>query len=134
MMLTFTGQLDKILDGSKTMTTRLDAKERKYQEAVRKFRAGEPVIAHMWWKNPRTRHPDCYKIGRVTVKQAGRKLGAYFDQEDATRDGFTTIREYKQELARLNEMPWYEVDRTTWTQIIWKKSGWLDGPHPRKVA
>ena len=134
MMLTFSGQLDKILDGSKTMTTRLDAKEMKYREAVRKFNAGEIVVGHMWWKNPRTGHPECYKIGQAQIRQVGRKKGEYLDTADAIRDGFDDLIDYKDALADLNDMGWTEVDRTTWTQIRWNKDFWLDGPHPRKVA
>ena len=131
-MLTFTGQLDKILDGTKTMTTRLDAKGWYFRTI-----AGGSVL-DMWWQNPRTRKPDCYKIGRTVCYSLDRKTGAYFDQKDAEQDGFPTIREYKEALAKLNNMPWYEVDRTMWTQIRWvDQSGhahWIDGPHPRKVA
>jgi hypothetical protein len=128
-MLPFTDQLYEIISGTKTMTTRLDAKLFYYMAIINRVMEQKDTIMDMWWQNPRTQKPECYKIGRVTVWGVARAQGAHFYQDDAVRDGFETLKEYKQTLARLNGMPWYEVDRKIWTQIQWKKDGWLEGPH-----
>ena len=126
-MLTFSGQLEKILDGTKTMTTRHDTKHWYWSM----IELGSKL--DMWWKNPRTKHPECYKIGIAVCSRTHRCTGQWFTSEDARKDGFDSLRDYKVRLGELNNLPHYEVDRVYWTQIEW--DGWIDGPHkPRRVA
>jgi len=142
MMITFSGGLERILNETKTMTTRLDAKGH-YREAWAKGQDMErDIVLDLWWLNPRNRHPDCYKIGRVYWEREDEVRGHALTPEDALLDGFDTLLEYKVALMNLNNMRSIrEVDSHVWTQIIWSKEDgyvhWADGPHrprPRRVA
>lgn len=141
MMLPFTGGLEKILDGTKTMTTRLDAKgyyERRWRGGMRKL---DPWWGGQWW--PKS---DKYKIGIVEWDKLVRKLGYEFTKDDAYRDGFDCKWDYKVTLANHHGISIEEVNKWTWTQILWTGDGWKEGPleppkeHPawkllpRKVA
>lgn len=128
-MLTFTDQHDNLRDGTKTMTTRVDRKIYYFDAWCRGIRK-----LHLFWRNPMNHQPDCYKIGIVEWEDCERKLGVFLDVEDATRDGFDTLRLYKRRIGELNDMSWQQVDRHLWTLIKWKRDGWIEGPHPRKVA
>lgn len=128
-MVTFSGQRQEILDFIKNMTTRPDFKMYFYDAWCRGIRKLD-----MWWRNPRNHQPDCYKMGIVDWDDCERKLGVFLDPSDATRDGFYSLRDYKERLGELNQMSWQQVEKHLWTLIKWKRSGWLDGPHPRKVA
>lgn len=132
MMLPFTGGLEKILDGTKTMTTRLDAKRHYY------FHLNPGLPLHIWWKNPRTRHPECYRVGIVACNWVCLTGGWDFTTEEAKMDGFDSVEDYITALGELNGMNRMEAINSSWTQINWgdNETGaeWLEGPHPRKVA
>lgn len=132
-MLSFSGQLDKILDGTKTMTTRLDAKGWYINNLTK------GTALHIWWRNPRNQQPDCYRIGVAVCQWIVRKEGRDFTEAQANRDGFGTLWDYKVALANHHNMTVEQVNEWTWTQIRWgdhhdHNPVWIDGPHPRKVA
>lgn len=145
----FTGLLPEILGFTKGMTTRLDKVLHYYNTFIHfdpEKHGRERPWMHMFWRNARTKHPEFYKIGIVEWWGCCRKQGVYFTHEDAVRDGFDDLRQYKEALAHTNNLKWWEVDRVVWTQLMWEKDGWIEGPHeppegnpawkwlPRKVA
>lgn len=72
VLLTFTVLKEQLLAGEKTQTVRLLCKEttdlRKVRLAAKEYRLKQGTRLDIYWKNPRNRAPDCYKvgIGRVT--------------------------------------------------------------------
>ena len=123
MMLQFTGLLEKVVDGTKTMTTRVDSKgyfERMWRGGMRKL---DPWWGGQWW--PKT---DKYKIGIVDWDEMVRKKGYEFTMDDAQRDGFKDKWDYKVVLANHNGMSIEAVNEWTWTQICWTEDGWKEGP------
>ena len=127
MMLPFTGQRDEILDRIKTLSTRRDEKNWYLLNCTKDTRLD------MWWQNPRTRHPDCYKMGRALCSWTRPREGWKFTTEEAKWDGFDSVEDYVTRLGEMYDMDRVEVLDWVWTQIKWDI--WLDGPHkPRKVA
>ena len=145
----FTGLLPEILDFSKGMTTRLDAKDYYYGTFINfdpdKHKMERPYM-HMFWQSGRTQHPEFYKIGVVEWWGCCRKTGRQFTEADAVRDGFDSIDEYIEVLGIHNNMSYWEVLDYRWTQLLWDQEGWVKGPYeppegnparnllPRKVA
>lgn len=128
----YTGLLAEILDYRKGMTTRRDDKLFYYKAFVTfdpdKAKREHPWL-HQFWRNGRTLHPEFYKIGIVEWSSCVRKAGEYFTEEDAIRDGFETLEEYKFVLASHNEMSLEVVNQHVWTQLLWERDGWVEGPH-----
>lgn len=128
----YTGLLPEILDHSKGMTTRVDAKLFYYKSFIsfdaEKAKRDKPWL-HQFWRNARTKHPEFYKIGIAEWSSCVRKAGEYFTEEDAIRDGFGELYDYKVVLANHNNMTLEDVNHHVWTQILWEKDGWVEGPH-----
>ena len=150
----FTGMLPEILDFTKEMTTRLDEKLHYYNTFIHfdqeKHGRDRPWL-HMFWRNARTRHPEFYKMGIVEWWGGYRKKGTQLTLLDAILDGFgkygdDALYAYKEALAHTNNIDMVMVDRLYWTQLLWEKDGWIEGPFkppegnpawkwlPRKVA
>lgn len=134
-MLTFTDQFDELLSGRKTMTTRHNFE--RWQKIWRKSRCN--TFLHVWWKNPRNRHPHCYKMGVARLVKFEGRLGRYLTQEDAVKDGFNSLAEYTVALSVLNHLSFDEVDNHFWALLPfeWEASYPLIPPwwhHARKVS
>jgi hypothetical protein len=114
------------------MTTRPDDKLFYYKSFI-SFDADKAKRNHPWlhqfWRNGRTKHPEFYKIGIAEWSGCVRKAGEYFTEEDAIRDGFGDLYDYKAVLANHNNMTLEDVNHHVWTQLLWEKDGWVEGPH-----
>jgi hypothetical protein len=128
----FSGLLPEILDRTKIMTTRMDENDYYYGTFLNfdpdKFGIPDPRM-HMFWRSPRTRNPECYKIGIVNWSMCCRKTGREFTEQDALWDGFCTIDQYIEALGIHNHMSYWEVLDYEWTQLVWDRDGWIEGPH-----
>ena len=126
MMVGFTGKLPEIVNHTKTLTTRLDAKGYFIGRWVKGMRKLDPWWGGQWWPMERK-----YKIGIVDWNDCRRTRGHDFTAQDAHRDGFDSLWDYKVTLANHHGMTVGEVNDWTWTQIGWTKDGWREGPnHP----
>jgi hypothetical protein len=126
MLLSFNTLYNKLMDMSKTQTTRLNAD--LWRQRWRKARNGGNDIFHIYWRNPRTRHPDCRKLGlaRWLIDEFLVLTGSEISDIIAYRDGFYSVEEMVRELAKLNNMTPVEVLKAEWAVIRWI---WTDGPY-----
>jgi hypothetical protein len=121
MLLTFSVLYDKLIDGSKTQTTRAN-----YEYWDSAWARGVRVL-DIWWRSPRVKkyNPDCYKMGIGQWTEFFVVPGKLFNQELATRDGFGSVDEYVKALAEKHNMTIADVLDMKWTIIRWK---WKEGP------
>lgn len=125
MLVTFSVEelYEKLMDLIKDQTIRANV------EYYRKCWDHGVRTLDIWWKNPRNRTPDCYKMGEANWTEIILLKGKDFDGRVATRDGFDTVEDLIRALSQLKEMTIDEVMEKQWVIIRWK---WIDGPHPRK--
>lgn len=86
-LLGFTVLKDKLLDGSKTQTIRLPRK--------RPLKVGDKLL--IYWK---LRTKQCKKIGESKILTIERKRFKDLTEEDARRDGFSTLKELREALLK----------------------------------
>lgn len=119
MMLTFTGLLLEVLEGSKEMTTRIDSPNRR--RIYRKFHEhSAPMDAHLWWLNPRTQNDYCAKIGIVPVRDIAMVRGKNLNEGQAIKDGFESLEQYLNALAYTNNLDVRAVLETVWHLYKWR--------------
>ena len=122
MMLTFRGLLVEVLDGRKTMTTRIDSINRR--RIYRQFHDhSAPMYAHLWWLNPRNKSEYCGKIGEVLVRDIAMVKGKNLTQGQALLDGFgefkDPLEQYLDALAYTNALDISVVLETVWHLYKW---------------
>jgi hypothetical protein len=123
VLLTFSECEDRLLNKSKTSTIR---KNIEYWDKF--FDIPNGYTLHVHWQNPRTRHPDHYFMGLAEPFGSVEEYGRNFTLETAQDDGFDSLEELLNTLARMHKMTLGEVFSMKW--IIGYFS-WLNG-YPMK--
>jgi hypothetical protein len=90
VLLGFTKLKDKLLDGSKTQTIR---KPRKIP-----LKVGDKL--YIYWK---LRTKQCQKLGEAKVTDVVRKRFRDITEEDAIRDGLSTLQEFRQLFLKMHK-------------------------------
>lgn len=118
MMLSFTVFHDQIKDGRKRQTIRPFKKW--YTDQVRRVKmTGAPL--HIWWRNPRTRHPQGHKMGEVSLDIAYVKKGWELTTADARRDGFVCLEDLLDTLGNMYGTDRQAVLFASWWVIRWEE-------------
>jgi hypothetical protein len=82
---------------------------------------GKDFPIHHWWLNPRSKHPDCRKLGTSKDGVVIGKFGYELTREDACNDGFAEsvdpLGALLEALGRLNEMNEKQVRYHLWAEI-----------------
>jgi len=131
-LLTFRVKKPEILAKKKTKTIRANA-ERWLKMAQRAHDKKGSKLLHIWWKNPRTRryNPDCYKMGIARWTGFYTIHGHEITAHLAFEDGFDTVEELLEGLARENNMTHNDVMAHLWVVIEFE---WVDGPYTQEEA
>lgn len=128
VLLTFTGMKKDLLSRLKLQTTRWNLA--RWYKVCGRYPEGRAKL-DIWWQNPRTCKPDCYKMGIAYVTKLEGKYGKYFNSRDAYLDGFNSLKDYINGLKETNHLPDKEtVLEHEWAILTWK---WDDGPHQPPV-
>jgi len=100
-LLGFTKLKDKLLDGSKTQTIR---KPRKIP-----LKVGDKI--YIYWM---LRTKNCEKLGEAKITRIERKRFQDITEEDAVRDGFSTLKDFRLVFVKMhNDMLYIDA----WSQI-----------------
>lgn len=132
MLLTFRVKLLKVIDGTKLTTIRIMTKHREAYwdrhctpDNLRLYNNRKRIVntwrevAHLWWLNPRNRNPYCRKIGKAPLIDIQRTEGRHLNLWDAQKDGFETLNELIETLAKTNNTTQQEVLNAVWLIYTW---------------
>lgn len=145
MLLTFSTNLAKLLDQTKIRTTRANVPyyQAKWQHGIRNL--------DMWFGNPRHIHLKnhlVYKMGiakwaTMGIFHINKNQYCFSDgiimvhtdfrsraQEIAKQDGFPSLDEYLQALARIKSLTLDQVKAREWATLTWKWHKPPIGPSP----
>ena len=130
VLLTFYKKHKELMEGTKVTTIRRNAERwndiwSRYQEA--------PAPLDMWWRSPRTKHPDCYKMGMADFTVFTVRRGKDFTVQDARYDGFKWPGELIEGLGKLNLMDEIAVREWPWGIIHfeWRRGYPVPTPEPK---
>lgn len=125
VLLTFNTKHKELKNGSKKQTIRLNigyypywvrVKDRIWQKRIN----GIEEYLHIWWRNPRNKLPDCYKMGIAKFIDYDTKYGSELTYKDAKLDGFLTLEQLLTELGKRNKISLKEVLDNIWAIISFK--------------
>jgi len=94
-----------------------------------KRKTGAMSRLHLWWRSPRTRAADCYKLGSSTLWSVDDIYGHELTKRLAVQDGFwesaDPLEDLLETLGRLNSMDRDEVLEWKWAEVHFgPEPGW----------
>jgi len=122
-LVTFNTKQDRLLAKTKKRTIRHNVKH--WQKRLENKKKNHNLF--VWWRNPRLmrRFTDCYKMGIARWTRYKILTGAELTEWDATLDGFETLAELLDTLAKHNGMTVNDVLADLWIIIEFE---WVLGP------
>lgn len=121
VMLAFSEKLGELLTEFKLQTIRWNLEYWQYLL----LKSHGLLKLDMWWQNPRTCRPDCYKMGIAYLQDLTGKLGEDLTEEDAKKDSFDNLEELLICLEKKHNVTTERVLTHTWAILTYK---WKDGP------